>query len=72
MASELVTCERTLQFEAGPEDYTFQSCDRHRPKLEAGDVMCFFGRASEPVTPVVDDPEDPEFQCYFCRGEDGP
>lgn len=64
------TCSRTLQFRAGPNEYTFYACEDHRHVLVNGTVNdLFFATADEPVQ--EEDPED-EIECYVCRGEDGP
>lgn len=57
-------CSRKLQFEAGPEQTTFYACTEHRPKLERGEVMCFFPVARHQIQEV--DPND-EIECDYCR-----
>lgn len=43
------TCQRILQFRAGPNSTSFAACDRHRPLLEAGDVGNFFGHPDDKI-----------------------
>jgi hypothetical protein len=67
MAVARGTWVRRLGFCAGPDDEDFYACDRHKPKLDQGDVSLFFPLKGE-ETRASDD----EAECYFCRGEDGP
>lgn len=61
---KMATSVRRLQFRSGPQSYEFFACAEHRPKLEKGDVSCFFATEEEPVHDVN---EQDEQSCYFCR-----
>lgn len=53
-----------MAFEAGPQSHTFYACAEHKPKLEAGNVMCFLRIRNQGVEPV--DPLE-DMVCDFCR-----
>lgn len=67
-----VLWRRRLQFRAGPESTEFHACAHHLLDLMRGNVDLFFSDDRDKLMVCEDDIEDPEFECYFCRGENGP
>lgn len=61
----IAVCARTLQFRAGPNEYTFHACDEHRAVLASNDPEpLFFMTTDQPLREVA--PDD-ELQCDWCR-----
>jgi len=58
--------QRTLQFTAGPNEFTFRACEEHKEGLTDRNKMpnCFFGLESDKVEDLNE--EDGEL-CWFCQ-----